>query len=226
MNWTAGVIDKTTKPVRLAPGVAATVAFAAALAERYEARPVTVSRVELALAFDAPAQVNYFQHASHITIEPKVTVEQPRPFARVRREMAAAPIQGAEFRAEEAESLFERLFSRRMRVERFAAAREPEPQQPSETSLTSTLRRIAANDGAAVERVFPRARVPESSIAPPAAEVAARPPAQSQEWPSSPTNSMPPKPVTLAAPEIRRVAEQVIREIDHRIIAQRERMRR
>lgn len=217
MNWAAGVIDKTMRPDRPVPTVSATAAFAAGLAGRYQARPVT-SRVELALAYDAPAQLNTFQHSSPVSIGVNAIVEQA--FTRVQREIAAAP-PGSEFGAAQAENLFERLFSRRTRTPRFAAAREPETKR--ETSLASTLRTITASERVTVERVFPRSHI---AAAPPAPEVAARPPAQSREWPSSPSSSMPPKPVILAPPEIKRVAEQVIREIDHRIIAHRERMGR
>jgi hypothetical protein len=215
MNWAAGVIDKTMKADRPVPTVSATAAFAAGLAGRYQARPVTASRVELALAYDAPAQLNTFQHSSQVSIGANVTVEQA--FTCVQREIAAA-LPGAEFGAAQAENLFERLFSRRMRTPSFAAAREPETKR--EPSLASTLRTITANERVTVERVFPRSHI----AAAPTPEVAARPPAQSREWPSSPSTSMPPKPVTLAPLEIKRVAEQVIREIDHRIIAHRERM--
>jgi len=225
MNWAAGVIDKTVRTALPVPTVTTTAVLAAAIADRYGSHRVTVSGVELALAYDAPGELNYFQEAPQITIAPHVSVGERRPFAPVVREIPAMLAGSREFGPAQAELLFERLFSRRARVPSFAAPRDREPQRTGESTLGSDLRRITARDVEVVERILPRP--PAMEKAPEVAEpVAMRPVLRGEERPAPVSTAAPFKSVTLAPPEIKRVAEQVIREIDHRIVARRERMGR
>jgi len=225
MDWNVGVIEKRAKPDR--PWVAtvnAAASFAASIAERYEARPVTASHVELALAFDAPPQFNYHQDGPSIHVAPAVTVQEQPPFARVQRDVGSAATQAGGFGVGEATRLFERLFSRRMRAPSFVPRPDAEPARPRESSLTSALRRIAGREVEVVERILARPAPSEKPVAP-MELVTAAPAARREEWTPQPAPA-PARPVTLAPPEIKRVAEQVIREIDHRIVARRERLGR
>jgi hypothetical protein len=223
MDWMIGVVEKHGAFAwPTLETVAAVEAFTEAIAGRYAAQPVTASRVELALAYDAPAQLNYFQSGTEIGISPAVTINEQRTFTGIAREIAAAAERSKGYGEAQAAALFERLFSRRMRVEAFSPPRETARPGDPVLSAKSTLSAIPRSD--VVERIVPRAtavntsstRVERSSAIPAAM--------RDSGWGTPATFPEPPKPVTLPAPEVKRVAEQVMREIDRRIIARRERM--
>src|ERR1035437_8172363 len=113
MKFEIGVIQKRSKPAFPMPGtVAASDQFVRRIAERYLDNELTVSRAELALAYRAPGEVNYFQDA-HLNVSPQVSFHDHYSFAPVQRERVA-------HRMREEARLFERLFSRQERVASFA----------------------------------------------------------------------------------------------------------
>jgi hypothetical protein len=229
MNWTIGVVEKPGAFAGPAlKTVAAAEAFAEAIAGRYAAHAFTASRAELALAYEPPAQSNQFHSHYHrgteITVSPIVNINEQHAFAGISREVAATAEPSGGYSEAQAAALFERLFSRRMRVDAFGLPGEiVHPPDPA-VSHKSTIATIPRCD--VVERIMPRAaaldkssvRVEGSSVIPAAA--------RDLGWGTPAAFPEPAKTVTLPAPEVKRVAEQVMREIDRRVIARRERMGR
>jgi hypothetical protein len=257
MNPEIGVIQREQIQADRAPGtVVATEAFTAAVAERYTPRAVTVSCADLALAWEPPAEINYFHNSPRIEISPTVNIEDRYVFAAASKDLSGTPAAPAGSREAAASALFERVFSRQIRVTAF----EPPPRadrlrEPGRRAFETPPR----PDG--VERIVHHATAGEKPFASPmSAEPARSVPAAVREtdWEASTPASSPAarevawgtaapassssagevgwgspfafkeslKPVTLAAPEIKRVAEQVMREIDRRVVARRERMGR
>jgi len=211
-----GIVRRQDIPAREAPvTVAAAELFAAAIARRFQPQSVTVSRAELALAWEAPPQINYYTTSQTLHIYPGVTVEERYLPAGTSRDV----------RASEAGVLFGRLFSRQARLEAFEPAREATRGQASIARGGRELE-IPARP-AVVERHIPRPAAAPQSPPLPVEPIAASPSgARDTDWGTPFARRETPKPITLAAPEIKRVADQVMREIDHRITARRERMGR
>lgn len=223
MDWTIGVIEK--QGVFAWPAletVAAAEAFIEAIAGRYGARPITASRVELALAYESPAQHNYFQSGPQVDISPGVTIHERRTFAGIVREIAATAERSEGYGEAQAAALFERLFSRRTRVEALVAPREA--SLPHDPAILARPAIRASLRPEVVERIVPRARAIDKSSATAESSATIPPAANVVGWGTPAAFTEPPKPVTLPAPEVKRVAEQVMHEIDRRIIARRERM--
>ncbi len=240
MNPEIGVIRRDEIPARSAPGtVVATEAFSSAIAERYTPRAVTISCADLALAWEPPAEINYFYNSSRVEISPTVNIEDHYLFAPVppvSRDLpgrAATAAEADEAPETAAAALFERVFSRHIRVTAF----EPPPRKDhSREPVRGAIEMPSRPD--AVERIVHYAMAGEKPVASPtlaepaaaalpAEPAAALPPvARETGWGSPFGFTETPKPVTLPAPEIKRVAEQVMREIDRRVIARRERMGR
>jgi len=223
MDWSIGVVKQHEMFVWPAlKTVAAVEAFAEALADRYAAQPITASRVELALAYEAPAQVNYFQGGPEVGISPVVTINEQHIFAGIAREMAANTERFEGYSEAQAAALFERLFSRRVRVAAFVPPRETaQPRDPA-TREMRVIETPSRPD--VVERILPRAMVAGKSSVFAETTPAVPPSARDTGWGTPVTFPETPKPVILPAPEIKRVAEQVMRELDRRVIASRERM--
>ena len=239
MNRDIGVIRPVVPRARVPRTIASAAAFAQAIAQRYAPQAVMVTRADLALAWQAPDEINYFTAAPRIEIAPVVTVQERNVFVSAAREVAAVPEAAqAGFGEAEASALFARLFSRQARVATFAAG--PPPAPPAGATFASGLAH-APSAGVAPDPFFAsprepleRAAVVERSLphpvvdddAPVRLEAARRPEIvhRDDDWGTRPVLPPEPKPVTLPAPEIRRVAEQVMREIDHRITARRERL--
>jgi hypothetical protein len=241
MNPEIGVIQRQEIAARSAPGtVVATEAFAVAIAERYAPRAVTVSCADMALAWEPPAEINYFNSSPRIEISPTINIEDRYLFgaaSAVSRDLPGAPAAPAGSSEAAAGALFERIFSRHIRVTAF----EPPPRtDPSGERGRRAIDMPRQTD--AVERIVHRAMVGEKAAASPspaepaaALPVAAResawgmpapafsPSARETGWGSPFAFPEAPKALTLPAPEIKRVAEQVMREIDRRVIARRER---
>jgi len=255
MNLEIGVIRRDEIPVQCAPrSVTATEAFARAFEQRYTPRAVIVSRADLALAWEPPARIDYFYNSPRIEISPAVTVEERYVFAGLAKDLRQAPETAVRYGEAEASALFERLFSRRIRVAPF--------DPPHETAWRrEPVRRAAATpppEPGTVERIVPRSMIVEKSsaaadktavISPAASETRwetatpiTSPAASDKSWgTAAPIASLAhhdmgwgtpfafsetSKPLILPAPEIKRVAEQVMREIDRRVVARRERIGR
>jgi hypothetical protein len=227
MDWTIGVVEEheafAWPDLRT---VAAAHAFTEALASRYAALTFTASRGELALAYDAPAQFNNFHSHFHggpeITVSPAVNIHEERAFAVISREIAATgePTEG--YGEAQAAALFERLFSRRARVEAFSPPRETARPGDPVLSAKATLATIPQSDD--VERIVSRATSVDKVSARVEGSSATAAAARDSGWGTPAAFPEAPKPATLPAPEVKRVAEQVMREIDRRMIARRERM--
>jgi hypothetical protein len=227
MNTEIGVIRAQESVAKHAPlTIAEATEFTAELAERYAPQSVMVSRADLALAWEPPAAIDYYHDAPQIAISPSVTIEETYLFSGVTRELAAAAEDGGRYGESEARALFERLFARHTRVASFLSFPVTEAGQTLAPGMPPVRPTAGEPRAQAVERTLP-GTVPEN--APPARmgeDAKARPEVRDMGWGSRPLLLAEPKPVVLAAPEVRRVAEQVMREINHRVIAQRERMRR
>ena len=224
MNPSIGVIQREELPSCIAPGtIASTELFASTLAWRFAPRTITVSRAELALAWEAPAEVNHFHSAPRIEMFPTMTVQERYMAAGVSKEATHAPLPGTSYSEDEASALFERLFSRRVRVAAFNLPQAPHPRDPA---ILGGRAMESSPRAGVVERVTPRATVIEKAATPAEPVITTSPSAREAGWGSPPAFQEVAKPVNLPAPEIKRVAEQVMREIDHRIIARRERMGR
>ena len=225
MNVVIGVIRKQCAPASRPPRtVAASDAFAARIAGHYSAGRLTASRAELALAYEAPVQVNYFQNA-RLDIVPSVVMHDYPASAPEPRETAAVP-EGARFGEAQAAALFERLFSRQKRVAAFAGNGLPKAVGPNGAQEMRPMPFSAAKNPEAVERVFRRPASIEKAEGRTggAREIESTTPEMG--WGSRPILPTAPKAFTLPEPEVKRVADQVMREIDHRVIARRERMGR
>ena len=255
MNLEIGIIRRDEIPVHRAPSsVAATEAFAATFEQRYVPRAVIASRADLALAWDPPARIDYFFNSPRIEISPAATVEERYVFAGLAKDLPHVPETAVGYGEAEAGALFERLFSRHMRVAPF--------DPPHETACwREPVRRAAATSPprpGAVERIVPRvitvekpsAAADKTAVIPAAAretgwETATpitSPAATDKSWgTAAPIASLAEhdmgwgtpfafsetsKPLILPAPEIKRVAEQVMREIDRRVVARRDRIGR
>src|SRR5580658_1959440 len=125
MDWKTGAIQQ--HGIFVWPDlrtVAATEAFTDSLADRYQTQHVTASRADLALAYEVPARVSCFQGGPNVDIAPVATINEHATFAGLGRELAAKTENAGGYGEAEAASLFERLFSRRMRVAAFVPPRE------------------------------------------------------------------------------------------------------
>jgi hypothetical protein len=226
MDWTIGVVEKHEEFARPAlKTVAAAEAFADAIAARYAAHAFTASRAELALAYDAPAQLHnsysHFHGGPEVSISPAVSIYEQRTFTGIAREIAGTT-ERSDYGEVQAAALFERLFSRRTRVEAFVSPRETTRLSDSMHTAKAMLATIPQSD--VVERIMPRATFADKSSARVEHSSAIPAAARDSGWGTPAAFPELPKPVTLPAPEIKRVAEQVMREIDRRVIARRERM--
>jgi hypothetical protein len=226
MNLNIGVIQKRSEPAFPSPRtVAAADEFASRIARRYLAGELTVSRAELALAYQFPDEINHFQE-SHLHIATQVTLHDHGFFAPVRREMAVASESPRETGGTQVTKLFERLFSRRARVASLqpnAPAIPPHDRSQRDQRDQRPLPGFAMAAPEPVARIL-RAVAPEPSLDRAAKPAATSAPAPDPGWGSPISLPAASKPFTLPAAEVKRVTEQVIREIDHRIIARRERM--
>ena len=156
MDWTIGVVGQHgTFDWPALKTVAAAEAFTEAIAGRYASAPITASRVELALAYEAPAQINYFQSGPEIGISPVVTIHEQRTFAAIAREIAATAERSEGYGEAQAAALFERLFSRRTRVSAFVPPRET--AQPGDPAVPDRRMIETPPRPEAVERIVPRA---------------------------------------------------------------------
>jgi hypothetical protein len=255
MNLDIGVIRRDEIPVQCAPpSVTTTEAFAGALEQRYTPRAVIASRADLALAWEPPAQIDYFYNSPRIEISPTVTVEERYVFAGLAKDLRHVPKTAVRYGEAEAGALFERLFSRHMRVAPFDPPHETawwrEPVRPGAATPPPRL--------GTVERIVPRAMTVEKSSAAADKTAVITPAARATRWETATPITSPAatdkswgtaapiaslaehdmgwgtpfafsetsKPLILPAPEIKRVAEQVMREIDRRVVARRERIGR
>jgi hypothetical protein len=241
MNTDIGVIQKRSEPAHKLPR---TIAMAESFAERIACRflpsQLSVSRAELALAYEAPDQVSYYQNA-RVEIRPSVNIHDDFWFQQAPREVAVG-LPGRQssrearsgggiasgFGETQAAALFERLFSRHKRVAALAPSLLQNQTLPADRKAnqfaTDSARRTEP-----VERIVSRpaaSRPEESGVRTERSNHVAPSAAADPGWgsPSIPAPAM--KPFTLPPGEVKRVTEQVIREIDHRIIARRERMGR
>lgn len=215
MNLEIGVIEKQSEPAFPPPGtVAASNEFASRVAGQYLPGELTVSRAELALAYDTGGDVNHFGD-TNVNVSPRFSVDHHYLFAPVRREIAAGHGGAPEAHVER---LYQRLFSRQERVKLFAAG---EPGRRGQNEI-QPLAGFSMMHPEPVERTV-RATSSEDRAAKPVLR-----PGENSDfgWGTPITPPVAQKPVTLAAAEVKRVTEQVIREIDHRILARRERMGR
>jgi hypothetical protein len=221
------------------PTVTASVTFAAGIVQRHAARPLTVSRAELALAWQPAGDVATNNSTSRVTIAPVVAIHEHPLFTAVTKSFARIVDVPPAYGDAQASALFRRLFSRQGRISAIAGTSIPPAAgrvsaiadssiPPAFGAMPSgpSFRLSETPRNGAVERTLPR---PPKSEA--AASKADRAPvlqqnADMQEWGRRPLSSAEPQPITLAPPEMRRVTEQVIREIDHRLAAGRERMGR
>jgi len=225
MNLEIGIIRPVVPRARVPRTIASAAAFAQAIAQRYAPQAVMVTRADLALAWQAPGEINTFTAAPRIEIAPVVTVQERNVFVSAEREVAAVPAAAqAGFGEAEASALFARLFSRQARVATFAAGSPPALPAGATANPFLVDPREPLERAAVVERSLPHPVVEDD--APVRREAARRPEIvhRDDDWGTRPVLPPEPKPVTLPAPEIRRVAEQVMREIDHRITARRERL--
>ena len=225
MNSGLGVIQKRSEPAYRPPGtIAALGVFARRIAYAYLPVELTISRVELALAYGVPEQIENHRHA-HMDIAPSFNFHDHFSFAAPRK-LASNSQRAAGLGEAQAAALFERLFSRHKRVVAFA------PGAPQGSAIRSgdyarkrTLDFPAAT-GEHVERTLPRFVTTESeeSARRRGKTTTPRTPEIDSGWGSPLTPA--PKSFTLPPAEVKRVTDEVIREIDHRIIARRERMGR
>lgn len=227
MQFEIGVVRKQSVAASLPPRtIAQSAAFASRIAGRSVPGRFTVLRAELALAYEIPAQVNYFQTAM-LDIAPSVTVHDHYVFPGIPLQEAAQAGSARAFGEAQASALFERLFSRHQRVAAF-----PENggfARPTEPSPSLGMRSNPSSSEPApgiVERVLASYKAPEPAEAQPGRNPAAGTATADPGWGSRPILPAAQKPFALPQPEVKRVAEQVIREIDHRLTAQRERMGR
>jgi hypothetical protein len=225
MNLGIGVIRREAAPAERSPRtVAATAAFAAAVAQRHTAEAVTVSRAELALGWRPTGEVNYFHDARRIEISPTVTIQELHSFAAVAKEVVRPREAADGYGDAAAGALFRRLFSRQMRLAAFASPPGPQTARVGKSDPASARPLDTHLCSAVVERSLPRPAAKEGSPVPAEVPAPVQPAAHGTEWGLRPIFPNEPQPITLPAPEILRVAEQVMREIDHRIVARRERL--
>ena len=226
MNTEIGVIRRQESVAQGAPPtIAAAEEFAAGVTLRYAPRAMMASQADIALAWEAPAEINYYQDA-RAGAAPSLTIQNSIVFPDVHRESSAASA-APRFGEKDAEQLFERLFSRHARVASFPSHALPERPSAAAPGMPSGRWGDSRASGTQpVDRALPLS--PAARIAPASRDkkTSAQPELSERGWG---TPSVPPaesKPVVLAPPEVRRVAEQVMREINHRVLAQRERLGR
>jgi hypothetical protein len=227
MNLEIGVIQKRGGPAFAAPWtVAASEQFASRIAQRYLARGLTVSRAELALAYQTPGEVHHFQD-TQVNISPQFSLHEHHLFAPVRREIEA----GA--REARVEKLYERLFSRQERITSFtppgappvgfnSKMRDSIRDRGGNRQGTPPLTGFLTAGPEAVERIVGDAPLQGRAAKPASPQT----PDSDSGWGTPIAPVATPKAFTLPAAEVKRVTEQVIREIDHRIVARKERMGR
>jgi hypothetical protein len=222
MQVNIGVIRKQNVPAAQPPRSVATAEdFAGRIAGRYLPREFTASRADLALAYEPPAQVNYFQDA-RAEIATSVNLHQHYSFAAMPRDIApAAPVR-QDFGESQAAALFARLFSRHKRVAVFEENGSPAVQRALDRA-PGRISNLAAMGVEAVDRVLPRKAAPEEPAVQGKEMSAIEPNSSDAGWGLPPIALATPRPLMLPDPEVRRVADQVMREIDHRIVARRER---
>jgi hypothetical protein len=224
MNLDIGVIRRGQIPALQAPAtVSAAAAFAAALGRRHLPRAVIVSRVDLALAQEPAAQVSYFHSAPRIDIAPAVSIQERYTL------FAGEPAGAKGYGEAEASALFERLFSRHIRVAPFAAPNAPDARREGESAQTFTRPPDILPRVDTVDRVLPRLPVSMERVSsPPERAPLTQPALRDMDWGTGwgqrPIRASGPQPMTLPAPEFGRVVDQVMREIDRRIVARRERL--
>jgi hypothetical protein len=227
MNTVVGVVRAQESVAAYPPSTIAEAAeFTAGLAERYAPRSVMASRADLAVAWEPPAEINYYQDAPQVSVSPSVTIEETRVFSRVTRDLVDASEEVRRFGESEARALFERLFSRRARVAPFLSPPVPAGRQILAPGMPPARTMDVESRAQAVERTLARTVPPSTLPASRGDAPEGRPDVREMAWGSRPLPPAEPKSMVLDAPEVRRVAEQVMREIDHRVIAQRERTRR
>jgi hypothetical protein len=226
MNLEIGVIEKRSEPAFAVPWtVTASDGFAASIAGRYLGNERTVSRAELALAYQTPGEVHFSQEAQ-IHIAPQVHWREQFLFAPVRREVVHQSTSAA---ARQVTRLYERLFSRQERVMSFGPSFANAPASGAFEKTTEVrqaemrpLAEFSSRPVAPVERI-----VRESARPVEVRQTASPRGADSDSgWGTPLAPPAAPAPVSLPAAEVKRVTEQVIREIDHRIVARRERLER
>lgn len=215
MKLAIGAIEKRIGPAFAPPrSVAASHDFIRRLTLRYLARPLTVSRAELALAYPPPREINYHQHP-HLTASLQVNIDDH--FAPVPREMVIAPELVEQAREPQVSKLFKRLFSRYTRAVAFpSSAMQPTPR----TTIAAGKPQLPGFSPSTTPE--PVARILRAS----AQETSPQSPTTDPGWGTPFTPVPAPKPFTLPISEVKRVTDEVIREIDHRIIARRERFGR
>jgi hypothetical protein len=224
MEFNIGVIRKQNAPASRPPRtIAASAAFASQIAHRCTPRRFTASRAELALAYELPAQVNYFQSA-RMDIAPSVTIHDHLALPAIVRGLAGRAESAPVFGEAQARALFERLLSRHKRVAAFMESGAAPAAQAHGFPTTRPFSPATIID--AVERILPRTAASQPSADSVGSAQMTASAGADTGWGSRASLPVAPKPFALPEPEVKRVAEQVIREIDHRIIAQRERMGR
>ena len=222
-----GIIDEQKSIACSWPQTVAAVAgFADCVAERSTPRRMMVSQADLALACEAPTEINVYYGEPQFRFAPSITVDRRSPFAEIPRELSVAGQRGERFGEREARALFDRLFTRQTRFSSLESFAAPKAQTRSMPEFPALLRADRSSSAEPVARVLPKA----PAIAP--KEVSGegghtpRTEAVEKEWGTRMPLPVEAKPVVLAAPEVKRVAEQVMQEIQHRVIAQRERVGR
>jgi hypothetical protein len=213
-RWKIGSIsahEETTAPVPEA--VRATKSLVASVARRYLGNSITASRVEMALALQQPMQINHFQEGSQFDLSASVTLEERFALERIATESAEKKDESEEYSAAKIAALFERLFSRRIRLA---------SSIPIECSWHNTINTAPApinkRRSELPESFAPQGKTQSDSFH--------QLPAFTRDvgWGTPAAFPEHAKPATLPPPEIKRVTDQVMREIDRRIVARRERM--
>jgi hypothetical protein len=195
--------------------------FAGRIAGRYLPREFTTSRADLALAYEPPAQVNYFQD-SRADIATSINLHQHTSFAAMPRDIAPRVRGRDNFGEEQAAALFARLFSRHNRVAAFGGSQPPVVQR-ADSSAAGAMSNVPAMGVKAVGRVLPCKAASEKPAVRGREIKAIDLPGSDDGWGTRPITPAPLRPFTLPDPEVKRVADQVMREIDHRLVAGRER---
>jgi hypothetical protein len=223
MQFEIGVIRRQcAAPARPPKTIAESAAFTSEIANRCAPRRFTASRAELALAYQVPAQVNYFEGAQ-MDIAPTVTIHDHFTFPRVGRALVGPMESGPALGEAQVQALFERLLSGRKRVAAFMEGAVRAAAQPSDVSSIRSFWPALGAEPA--ERILPRTLPPQPGAGASRTHAADNPSTETG-WGTRAILPALPKPFSLPEPEVKRVTEQVIREIDHRITAQRERMGR